>query len=139
MVNFCNSLLRCRVKLNCFFNFQIEEIYRYRLGDVGFPISQGSPYRIFLDQAIKDITEDGQLERMQKIWTKPKPDCSPILLEGKVLTVEKLAGPFLVFVLGLALTLFVAVAEMVISNVTQTKHRKRSINTSSKSKLVVVE
>ena len=123
----------------CFFNFQIEEIYRYKLGDVGFPISQGSPYRIFLDQAIKDITEDGQLERMQKIWTKPKPDCSPILLEGKVLTVEKLAGPFLVFIIGLALTLFVAVAEMVISYVTQTKHRKRSINTSSKSKLVQVE
>ena len=31
----------------------VGEIYRYRLGDIGFPISKGSPYRIFLEQAIK--------------------------------------------------------------------------------------
>ena len=100
------------------------------MGDVGFPISQGSPYRIFLDQAIKDITEDGQLERMQKIWTKPKPDCSPILLTGKVLTLQKLAGPFLVFILGLVLTLFVMMAEMVL----EIKHPKKGTsNISAKS------
>ena len=46
--------------------FQIEEIYRYRLGDIGFPISHGSPYKVFLEQAIKDITETGKLERMEK-------------------------------------------------------------------------
>ena len=94
--------------------FQIEEIYRYRLGDIGFPISQGSPYKIFLEQAIKDITETGKLERMEKKWIQPKPDCSPVLVTGKVLDFEKLAGPFMVFIFGLVVALIIMVGEKVV-------------------------
>ena len=84
------------------------------MGDIGFPISQGSPYKIFLEQAIKDITETGKLERMEKKWIQPKPDCSPVLLTGKVLDFEKLAGPFMVFIFGLIVALLVMVGENLV-------------------------
>ena len=84
------------------------------MGDIGFPISQGSPYKIFLEQAIKDITETGKLERMEKKWIQPKPDCSPVLVTGKVLDFEKLAGPFMVFIFGLVVALIVMVGEKVV-------------------------
>ena len=84
------------------------------MGDIGFPISQGSPYKIFLEQAIKDITETGKLERMEKKWIQPKPDCSPVLVTGKVLDFEKLAGPFMVFIFGLVVALIIMVGEKVV-------------------------
>lgn len=107
-------------------NFQIEEIYRYKLGDIGFPISQGSPYKIFLEQAIKDITETGKLERMEKKWIQPKPDCSPVLVTGKVLDFEKLAGPFMVFIFGLIVSLFVMVGEKVVGKPKISHHQTKN-------------
>ena len=95
------------------------------MADVGFPISKGSPYKIFLEQAINDIAESGTLERIQKIWTKPKRDCAPILVTGKNLNHQKMAGVFLLLILGLVLTLFVIVGEMIVANVKKTKHPKK--------------
>ena len=95
------------------------------MGDIGFPISKGSPYKIFLEQAINEIAESGTLERIQKIWTKPKRDCAPILVTGKSLDYQKMAGVFLLFILGLGLTLFVIVGEMIVANVTKIKHPKK--------------
>ena len=110
----------------------MEEIYRYRLGDIGFPISKGSPYKIFLEQAIKDITESGKLERLQKKWMKPKPDCAPILLTGKVLNFQKLAGPFMVFIVGLVLTIFVVIAEIIVAKAAETNDQMKGKYLSSK-------
>ena len=95
------------------------------MADVGFPISKGSPYKIFLEQAINDIAESGTLERIQKIWTKPKRDCAPILVTGKNLNYQKMAGVFLLLILGLVLTFFVMVGEMIVANVKKTKHPKK--------------
>ena len=96
------------------------------MGDIGFPISKGSPYKIFLEQAINDIAESGTLERIQKIWTKPKRDCAPILVTGKNLNYQKMAGVFLLLILGLVLTFFVMVGEMIVTNVKKTKHPKKN-------------
>ena len=95
------------------------------MGDIGFPISKGSPYKIFLEQAINEIAESGTLERIQKIWTKPKRDCAPILVTGKNLNYQKMAGVFLLLILGLVLTFFVMVGEMIMANVKKTKHSKK--------------
>ena len=95
------------------------------MADVGFPISKGSHYKIFLEQAINDIKESGTLERIQKIWTKPKPDCAPILVTGKNINYQKIAGVFLLLILGLVLTFFVMVGEMIGANVTKIKHPKK--------------
>lgn len=92
------------------------------MGDIGFPISQGSPYRIFLEQAIKDITERGKLERLQKKWMKPKPDCGPVLVSGKALDFKKMAGPFMVFLFGLVISIFVMVVEKIIGDVKKINH-----------------
>ena len=92
------------------------------MGDIGFPISQGSPYRVFLEQAIKDITERGKLERLQKKWMKPKPDCSPVLVSGKALDFKKMAGPFMVFLFGLVISIFVMVVEKIIGDVKKINH-----------------
>ena len=97
------------------------------MGDIGFPISKGSPYKIFLEQAINEIVESGALERIQKIWTKPKRDCAPILVTGKNLNYQKMAGVFLLLILGLVLTFFVVVGEMIVANVTKIKHPKKAI------------
>ena len=96
------------------------------MGDIGFPISKGSPYKIFLKQAINEIAESGTLERIQKIWTKPKRDCAPILVTGKNLN-RKMAGVFLLLILGLVLTFCVMVGEMIVANVTKIKHPKKAI------------
>ena len=97
------------------------------MADVGFPISKGSPYKIFLEQAINEITESGTLERIEKIWTKPKRDCAPILVTGKNLNYQKMAGVFLLLILGLISTFFVMVGEMIVANITKIKHPKKDI------------
>ena len=97
------------------------------MADVGFPISKGSPHKIFLEQAINEITENGTLERIEKIWTKPKRDCAPILVTGKNLNYQKMAGVFLLLILGLVLTFFVMVGEMIVANITKIKHPKKDI------------
>ena len=89
-------------------------MYRYKLGD-----------KIFLEQAINEITENGTLERIEKIWTKPKRDCASILVTGKNLNYQKMAGVFLLLILGLVLTFFVMVGEMIVENVKKTKHPKK--------------
>ena len=95
------------------------------MADVAFPIPKGSPYKIFLEQAINDIIESGTLERIKKIWAKTKRDCAPILVTGKSLDYQKMAGVYLVLILGLGLTLFVIVGEMIVANVKKTKHPKK--------------
>ena len=95
------------------------------MADVAFPIPKGSPYKIFLEQAINDIIESGTLERIKKIWAKTKRDCAPTLVIGKSLDYQKLAGVFLLLILGLGLTLFVIVGEMIVANVTKIKHPKK--------------
>ena len=72
------------------------------------------------------------MERLQKKWMKPKPDCSPILLTGKVLNFQKLAGPFMVFIVGLVLTFFTMIAEVIVANVTKNSGQKEDKNISSK-------
>ena len=91
-------------------------MYRYKLGD-----------KIFLEQAINEITENGTLERIEKIWTKPKRDCAPILVTGKNLNYQKMAGVFLLLILGLILTFCVMVGEMIVANITKIKHPKKDI------------
>ena len=91
-------------------------MYRYKLGD-----------KIFLEQAINEITENGTLERIEKIWTKPKRDCAPILVTGKNLNYQKMAGVFLLLILGLISTFFVMVGEMIVANITKIKHPKKDI------------
>ena len=95
------------------------------MADVGFPISKVSPYKIFLEQAINEIAESFTLERIQKIWTKPKRDCAPILVTGKNLNYQKMAGVFLLLILGLILTFCVMVGEMIVATVTKIKHPKK--------------
>ena len=95
------------------------------MADVAFPIPKGSPYKIFLEQAINDIIESGTLERIKKIWAKTKRDCAPILVTGKSLDYQKMAGVYLLLILGLGLTLFVIVGEMIVANVSKIKNPKK--------------
>ena len=95
------------------------------MADVAFPIPKGSPYKIFLEQAINDIIESGTLERIKKIWAKTKRDCAPILVTGKSLDYQKMAGVYLLLILGLGLTLFVIVGEMIVANVAKIKQPKK--------------
>ena len=95
------------------------------MADVAFPIPKGSPYKIFLEQAINDIIESGTLERIKKIWAKTKRDCAPILVTGKNLNYQKVAGVFLLLILGLILAFFVMVGETIVATVTKIKHPKK--------------
>ena len=53
---------------------------------------------------------------------KPKPDCGPVLVSGKALDFKKMAGPFMVFLFGLVISIFVMVAEKIIGDVKKINH-----------------
>ena len=64
------------------------------------------------------------MEKYQKKWSKPSPDCAPILVSGRVLDFDKLAGPFMLFIIGLIMAFFVIFVEMVMAKVAQNSMEK---------------
>ena len=80
-------------------------VWETKMGLIGLPITKGLPYGIFMNQIIFEITENGQLNRLIKKWTLPKPDCRPIHKEGKPLGLEKMNSLFLFSIFGILIAI----------------------------------
>ena len=76
-------------------------------------IRKGLPYGNFMKQIIFEITENGQLNKLLKKWTLPKPDCNPIHKDGKPLSFEKMISLFIISMIGI----FIAINMLIIEKI----------------------
>ena len=77
-----------------------------------------------MEQAIKDIKEAGQLQRIKKRWSRPKAECGSLLMKGTTLDFQKLAGPFMIIVSGIVLALLLMVSEKVMAHMEQKRIKR---------------
>ena len=77
-------------------------------------LRQGSPYRIFMNNHIKKMSENGELVKIMKKWKVNKPDCSPVLMSGDPVKFEKLAPLFMIVAIGLFLSAFLIILESIV-------------------------
>ena len=85
--------------------FQIEEVFKYKMGIFSIPMTQGLPYEIFMRQLVFEMTERGQLNQVLKKWEEAKPDCGAILRSGSPLSWQKLITAFVIVKMGIILSL----------------------------------
>ena len=76
-------------------------------------LAQGSPYRMFMNNVIKKMYENGELDKILKKWKISKPDCSPLLRTGKSVKLEKIVPLFVLISLGVCLAVIVMILEVV--------------------------
>ena len=81
-----------------------------------------------MEQAIKDIKEAGQLQRIKKKWTQPKAECGSLLMTGTTLDFEKLAGPFLIIILGVVLALLLVISEKAMASLERKDEKQEKLN-----------
>ena len=92
-------------KINHQISLQIEKIWKYQMGQLTFALTQRLPYVPFLKHAIYEITEKGQLNKLQQKWKVEEPDCAPLRRTGKPLSLKKLSSLFLFIVSGFTLAI----------------------------------
>ena len=97
-------------------------VWETKMGLIGLPITKGLPYGIFMNQIIFEITENGQLNRLIKKWTLPKPDCRPIHKEGKPLGLEKMNSLFLLSIFGILIAFITIIIENLYHSHKPRKH-----------------
>ena len=85
--------------------FQIEEVWKYKMGIFSIPKTQGLPYEIFMRQLVFEMTERGQLNQVLKKWEDTKPDCGAILRSGNPLSWQKLITVFVIVKMGIIISL----------------------------------
>ena len=66
-----------------------------------------------MKQIIYLMKENGQLNKLLKKWTKPKPDCGSIHKEGIPISLEKIISLLIISMIGI----FIAIIIIVIENI----------------------
>ena len=51
------------------------EVWRQRIGLISYGLTKNSPYRIFIDSAIIDLFENGQIRKIIQKWTTSQQNC----------------------------------------------------------------
>ena len=88
-------------------------VWKTKIGLISIPITKGLPYGIFMKQIISEIMENGQLDKLIKKWTLPKPDCRPIQKEGKPLSLEKMISLFIISMIGIFIAIITMITEKI--------------------------
>ena len=76
-------------------------------------VSKGLPIRMFLNKAILEITERGQLNRIMTKWEMEKHYCS-MSSEDNPLGIKKLSTLFIIMIIGYGLGLITLMVEILI-------------------------
>ena len=87
------------------------------MGLTGIPITKGLPYGIFMKQVIFEMNENGQLNKLLRKWTIPKPDCGPIHKEGIPISLEKIISLIIISMIGILLAIIIIIIENFIYRV----------------------
>ena len=77
----------------------------------GMPMTKGLPYGIFMKHVIFQMRETGQLNKLQKKWSVPEPNCSPLYKEGTPLGLEKMISLFILSIIGIFIGLIIFIIE----------------------------
>ena len=78
--------------------------------------TKGLPYGLFMKHVILDMTQKGQLHRINTKWDKlTQRDCKPLVQKGKPLSIEKLSSLFFIPLFGFLLTIISLLLEYVLS------------------------
>ena len=88
-------------------------VWETKMGFVSIPITKGLPYGIFMKQIIFEMKQNGQLNRLIKKWTVPKPDCRPLHKEGKPLSLEKMISLFIISMIGIFIAIIILIIEKI--------------------------
>ena len=97
-------------------------VWKTKMGLMGIPITKGLPHGIFMKHIIFEMTEKGQLNRLIKKWTLPKPDCRPIHKEGKPLGLEKMISLFMFSMIGMCFATIIIIIENIFHACKPKKH-----------------
>ena len=88
-------------------------VWKTKIGLISIPITKGLPYGIFMKQIIFEIAEYGQLNKLLKKWTVPKPDCNPIHKDGEPLSLEKMISLFVISTIGIFFGIIIITIEII--------------------------
>ena len=91
-------------------------------------LAQGSPYKVFMNNIIKKMYENGEMDKIFKKWKISKPDCSPVLRSGKSVRLEKLAPLFMIVGFGVILAVILVFLEIIISCIKPKKETEPKFN-----------
>ena len=93
--------------------FQIEEVWKYRMGSFSIPLTKGLPYDIFMKQIIFELMEGGQLNQLQKKWEDSQPDCGVLHRSGNALGWQKIMTVFVIIIMGILMAFVTLVIEKI--------------------------
>ena len=78
--------------------------------------TKGLPYGLFMKHVIFDMTQKGQLHRINTKWDKlTQRDCKPLVRKGNPLSIEKLSSLFFIPSFGFLLAILSLLLEYVLS------------------------
>ena len=97
-------------------------VWKNKMVLMGIPITKELAYGIFMKQIIFEIKENGQLNRLIKKWTVPKPDCRPLHKEGKPLSLEKIISLFIISMIGIFIAIIIIIIEKIFHAHKPRKH-----------------
>ena len=92
--------------------FQIQEVWKQRIGYTSFGLTKNSPYKIFLNKAFKKIYESGQLSKILQKWENTMNKCSS-RNQVSTLGFEKLISVSMIIGLGIVLSLIMISCERI--------------------------
>ena len=99
----------------------MHEILPIRQGFQSMIVSTGLPIRTFLNKAIANITERGQLKKILKKWELQNHNCV-LSDEDNPLGIKKLSTLFIVIVSGFVLGLITLMAETLTKNIKDSRN-----------------
>ena len=88
------------------------EVWRQRIGLISYGLTKNSPYRIFIDSAIIDLFENGQIRKIIQKWTTSQQNC-PTEENKLPLGFEKLIFLLIVFGFGVLISMIMVAHEMI--------------------------
>ena len=78
--------------------------------------TKGLPYGLFMKHAILDMTQKGQLHRINTKWDKlTQRNCKPLLQKGNPLNIEKLSSLFFIPFFGFLLANLGLLSEYILN------------------------
>ena len=84
--------------------------------DFSIMYTKGLPYGLFMKHVIFDMTQKGQLHRINTKWDKlTQRDCKPLVRKGNPLSIEKLSSLFFIPLFGFLLAILSLLLEYVLS------------------------
>ena len=80
-----------------------------------------------MKQVIYEMTEKGQLDQIIKKWAKSDLDCTPLLRQGKALSIEKLSFLFIIILFGFSLAIITLLFEKLFGHIRSTRNMNNRV------------